>query len=61
MSKLSVQPLTIKTGRYNENRNNADQCFFGNDSKYLVEDGINFLYVKPTYKYLRRPFWYFRV
>ena len=48
--------MAIKTGRYNKNRNNADQWFFGNYSKYLVEDEINFLFVKPTYKDLRRSF-----
>ena len=55
MKTNNAQPLAIKTGRYNKNRNNCIQCFFGNDSKYLVEDGIHFLYVKPTYKDLRRP------
>ena len=30
--------------------------FFDKYSKYLVEDEIYFLYVKPTYKDLRRPF-----
>ena len=44
------QGVTIKTVT------TADQCFFGNYSKYLAEDGIHFLFVKPTYKDLRRPF-----
>ena len=56
MKTNSVQPLAIKTGRYNKNGNNCRSVFFGNDSKYLVEDEIHFLYVKPTYKDLRRSF-----
>ena len=56
MKTNSAQPLAIKTGRYNKNRNNCRSAFFGNDSKYLVEGEIHFLYVKPTYKDLRRPF-----
>ena len=57
MSKLTVPNLQqLKQGATIKTVTTADQYFFGNNSKYLVEDEINFLFVKPTYKDLRRPF-----